>query len=96
MQRTWRTAVLAVGVLTLFACGGSSNSIAANPCATKGATYLATSTEVSGNCGPVASQVVNVNPDGTITSRAAKRAGARSVQGCTRQQEQLHLDVAGL
>jgi hypothetical protein len=66
-----------------IACGGSSNSVAANPCATKGATYFVSETELSGNCGPVPSSVFNVNPDGTITTGTNETCGSISVQGCT-------------
>jgi hypothetical protein len=69
-------------LFALAACGGSSNP-EANSCATKGATYLVTFTEVSGNCGPVASQIVNVNPDGTITNPNNITCAGSSVQGCT-------------
>jgi hypothetical protein len=82
MKRAFLVCVLGMG-MTGFACGGSSSSNAANPCATKGATYLATFTEVSGNCGPVPSQVVNINPDGTITSSVNETCGSVSQQGCT-------------
>jgi hypothetical protein len=75
---------LLVSVLTLFACGGSSND-QANPCATKGATYLVSYTELSGNCGPIPSSVVNVNPDGTITDPNHITCASSSVQGCTTQ-----------
>jgi hypothetical protein len=81
MKRAFLVCLLGMG-MTGLACGGSSNS-AANPCATKGATYLATFTEVSGNCGPIPSQVVNINPDGTITSSVNETCGSVSQQGCT-------------
>jgi hypothetical protein len=76
------TFAVAFGLLTLIACGGSSNN-QANPCATKGATYLATFTEVSGTCGPIPSQVVNVNPDGTITDTSNETCASVYQQGCT-------------
>ena len=67
--------------VALAACGGSSNH--ANPCATKGATYLATYTAISGNCGQIPSTIVNVNPDGTITNANQIACASEYDQGCT-------------
>ena len=73
-----------VGAVALIgvACGGSPPP-GVNPCATRGATYLATFTEVFGNCGPIPSQVITVNPDGTITTSVNPNCGISSVEGCT-------------
>ena len=65
--------------LCLVACGPSR----ANPCATPGASYLASFAEVSGNCGPIPSQVVNINPDGTVSGGTSMNCAGQSQQGCT-------------
>ena len=69
-------------------CSGSSSGGAsteqANPCATKNATYLLTFTEQpGGTCGPIPSQVLNINPDATITSSASITCASGSESGCT-------------
>jgi hypothetical protein len=57
----------------------------ANPCATKGATYLETATEQSGNCGQIPSQVININPDGTLTTSVAISCAMQTQTGCKAQ-----------
>lgn len=55
----------------LVACA-SSHSVSgiepleANPCATHGSTYESHAVEKSGNCGPVADTIINIDPDGTV------------------------------
>lgn len=64
---------------------GSTSALKANPCATKGATYLETFTEQSGNCGMLTSQVVNINPDGTITTTVQISCAMQTQAGCKTQ-----------
>lgn len=76
-------------LFTLFsmmvACGGSpagQTTDAANPCATKGATYLMQPTELpGGTCGALPSGIVNIGADGTVVGSITC---ARITQdGCT-------------
>ena len=78
-------------VLASAACSSSTESPgptdeAANPCATDGASYLETLVEESGGtCGPIPSELVNVNPDGTITTPTPITCAHVSQTGCTAQ-----------
>jgi hypothetical protein len=82
---------LAIAALTACSSGSGtsgngSGSEPANPCATKGASYLETLTEqAGGTCGTVSSQVVNVNSDGTITTSTPITCAHVSQNGCTAQ-----------
>lgn len=77
-------------VTLLVSCGssgtGSSSSgtttESANPCATKGATYVETFTQQSGNCGPIPSQVININPDSTVTTSVQISCAIQTQTGC--------------
>ena len=56
----------------------------ANPCATPGASYLATFTELSGGtCGTISPELENINPNGTITSTVEITCASSSQDGCT-------------
>ena len=68
------------GVVTLIACGGNSNQ--ANPCVTRGASYLVSFTLVSGNCPALPSGIITVNQDGTIPT-AAGQSCTVNMNGCT-------------
>jgi hypothetical protein len=86
VMKSWgiRLALLSSLVVS---CGSDSGSgpvdRAANPCATRGATYYQAAQEISGNCGPIPSQIVNVNPDGTITSDTKVTCAKVTQSGCT-------------
>lgn len=74
-----KTAILAFCLLA--ACGSNP---AANPCATKGATYLFHFVEdPSGTCGPVPDSIVNVGSDGTIASSSSLTCDKTELDGCT-------------
>ncbi len=79
------TRPFSLGIVFLFVlgCGSGSSSPQANPCATAGATYLETLTQTSGTCGPIASQVVNVSPDGTLTLPTSISCASTNQTGCT-------------
>ncbi|HEY2516483.1 MAG TPA: hypothetical protein VGI39_36685 [Polyangiaceae bacterium] len=67
------------------ACGSSSSGPAtepANPCATKGASYLETFTEQFGNCGPLAAQTIDVSATGTVTTPIKVTCASASLSGC--------------
>jgi hypothetical protein len=78
-------------LVVLPACSSSSaasgpSSEPANPCATKGASYLETLVEqAGGTCGPITSQVVNINSDGTITTSTPLSCAHVSQTGCVAQ-----------
>jgi hypothetical protein len=56
----------------------------ANPCATPGATYLEHYDELAnGSCGPLADDIFNVAPDGTLTTAAPISCETASQTGCT-------------
>src|SRR4051812_39275044 len=78
---------IALLAFLLAACGddGGSKAVdyAANPCATRNATYVQAFFEQSGNCGPLPSQIVNINPDGTITSNTQISCAKVTQTGCT-------------
>lgn len=76
-----------VGLL-MMACGSDDPpkgpvNFPANPCATRGSTYLQSSTEISGDCGPIPDQIVNINPDGTITQDTPLTCDSVTQEGCT-------------
>lgn len=77
----------AVALALAWGCGGSggSTTLNANPCATPGATYLGHFVEQSGTCGPIPDQIINVNPDGTLSSSMAVSCAQTTVAGCTTQ-----------
>ena len=91
-MRALQLSVLPLAVATVVgACGGSSNSNgptqrAANPCATRGATYLVTFVQMSGTCGPLASQVINISPSGTVTSAVPITCASGNQSGCMAQE----------
>ncbi len=69
--------------ICMLICGCSSNVTTnqANPCATKGATYLGHAVQESGNCGDAPDQIINVGSDGTLDKNVSC---ARITQdGCT-------------
>jgi hypothetical protein len=78
----------AIVILLLAACssntsGGPANE-QANPCATPGATYLMSfSEEAGGTCGPVSSQIININSDGTISTPSSVSCANVTQDGCT-------------
>ena len=80
-------------LLAVTACGSGGSGGAsgttneqANPCATKGASYLETLTEqAGGTCGAITSQVVNINSDGTLTTSTPITCAHVSQTGCTAQ-----------
>jgi hypothetical protein len=70
----------AILVLVLVACGGPPK---ANPCATKGATYVQRFVErANGTCGPIPDTIVNITADGEV---AGARLDCESMtqDGCT-------------
>ena len=78
MKTTFFAVVL--GAVLALACGGNSNQ--ANPCVTRGASYLVTFTQVSGNCPAIPSTLVTVNQDGSIPT-AASASCTVNMNGCT-------------
>lgn len=81
--------VFRLGVALLVGCSSTSASPTspstnqANPCATKGATYLFHSVETAGGtCGPVPDQIVNINADGTVPGPGVT-CEAITQTGCT-------------
>jgi hypothetical protein len=102
MTRTASIGLLAS--LLLLGCASSSDDddngdtgfVKANPCATPGATYLESFTTVSGDCGDVPAQIINIGNDGTVpasglTCQKLEQDGCRAhdtgcqstVNGCT-------------
>jgi hypothetical protein len=78
--------VLLTLVPSALSCGSSSSSptsAKANPCATRGASYLEAFTEESGNCGTIPSELVNVGSDGTLTESTPITCATVSQTGCT-------------
>lgn len=74
--------------ISLISCSsaktnGSVSQELANPCATRGATYLEIVSELSGNCGPIPETILNINQDGTITSPTPIVCASVSQNGCT-------------
>jgi hypothetical protein len=70
----------------MVVCAGcsSKSGTTANPCATRGATYLATFAEMSGGtCGPVPQQIVNVDSNGQITNGTSITCANDDLNGCT-------------
>jgi hypothetical protein len=66
--------------------GNTSSSEIANPCATKGASYVESFVEQQGGtCGPISNVLVNVNSDGTITTSTPITCAHVSQNGCTAQ-----------
>jgi hypothetical protein len=76
--------------------GGSTPQ--ANPCATKGASYLLTFTEMSGGtCGPVPNQVLNINSDSDGTNNNGVNPCASSeLTGCTTRDSDCTSNVNGI
>ena len=78
-------------VAVLVGCSATDSSTAtsatrtvpANPCMIRGASYLCHFVAESGNCPVLADEVVNVNPDGTITLSAAVSCSTITINGCT-------------
>jgi hypothetical protein len=68
-------------VALLCACGRSD--VIANECVTRGASYLVSYSAVSGNCAPIASEVINVESDGTIAGATPRPCAAVEQDGCT-------------
>lgn len=55
----------------------------ANECVTRGASYLGTYTEVSGNCGPIPDELFNVPPDGTLSTAPWRCNKVPRYEGCS-------------
>ena len=78
-------------ILGLVACSGADDDetveVAANPCATPGATYYARLHEQrNGTCGPVSDQIVNLGSDGqggATVNVATPRCKSSVQDGCT-------------
>jgi hypothetical protein len=77
----------------LGACGGGgdggsgSTTEPANACATRGATYIETLTELpGGTCGPAAPEIFHVSAGGTITSAETITCAMVNENGCTTQE----------
>jgi hypothetical protein len=79
--------VVTVGVF-VAACSGEDkqqqpSTNLANPCATRGATYLFHTVEnPTGTCGPIPDQITNVNADGTVPGPGVS-CEAITQNGCT-------------
>ena len=76
----------AIAILGTLCCSSSSSGperAPANPCATRNATYIESCTETSGNCPSIPQQVINVNPDGTITLPTPISCATVTQTGCT-------------
>lgn len=69
----------------MVGCGSDPGpiKILANPCATPGSTYYESCVEESGTCGPIPDQVININTDGTITSKVNISCAEETQNGCT-------------
>jgi hypothetical protein len=69
----------------LWACGGGgSTTEPANACATRGATYVETFTELpGGTCGPTPPEIIRVSPGGTISNPQPIKCGMLNQEGCT-------------
>lgn len=76
---------LSVALLCVAAgCGAPPETT--NPCATRGASYLESFAEQSGNCGPLPSQVVNIAPDGSVPTGGTNiTCESTNQSGCTTQ-----------
>jgi hypothetical protein len=87
------TALAWSAALTMIVgCGSSTSSgtsgpqqETANPCATRGATYLESLVQVSGTCGAIPSEIFNVSSNGTVTTTSAVTCASVSQTGCTAQ-----------
>jgi hypothetical protein len=89
--------VLSWGLLVACSSNSSGTSTpSANPCATKNATYLETLTQVSGNCGPIASQVVNISAEGTVVLPAQVTCASLTETGCTTRATDCTLTTQGV
>jgi hypothetical protein len=79
-------------IVGLFIAGcGSSNSTGstsyqANACVSRDASYLVSYQETSGDCGAVASVVINVSSDGTITTSVPVSCTTVHDDGCAVQE----------
>ena len=63
--------------------GGGATTNQANPCATRGATYLLHAEEQrGGTCGPLADEILNIGSDGTLPGPPV-RCDAITQDGCT-------------
>lgn len=77
--------VFALTLTAACSSGGSEGQTTnqANPCATRGATYLLHAVEQrGGTCGPVPDEIFNVNPDGTTagsSTRSSRSSAAVTV-----------------
>ena len=93
--------------VSLFACSSRSSGAApdqkdndvarvrADPCATPGATYLVTLTQLpGGTCGPIANQTVTVGYDGTVP--APGPCGSSTFTGCEEVQHDCYALAMGL
>ncbi len=77
-------AVVACGSTTSSGTSGPQQEMA-NPCATRGATYLESFVQVSGTCGAIPSEIINISSNGTITTTSAVTCASVSQTGCTAQ-----------
>jgi hypothetical protein len=92
--------IMVAGWLALNACGSSSGNSAttelANPCVTKGATYLITFEEQDGGtCGPVPQGVVNVSSTGTVLNGDNFPCASQAQNGCTTQENDCTTTLTG-
>jgi len=79
-----RSLIVAGALWPASSGSGPSNTLAANPCATPGASYLETFAEQpGGTCGTAPSQVLNVNTNGTVTSSVPVSCASTEQSGCT-------------
>lgn len=76
--------VATAAVLTCSSSSSTSHPLA-NPCATKGATYLEHFVQESGDCGALPDEIVNIGADGTLTSSSSVSCATVSQNGCTAQ-----------
>lgn len=83
----WVVATIVV-LSVLAGCSGGDDSddeketiSQANPCATRGSTYIVQCSEVSGDCGALADSVVNIASDGTLGT--SLKCDKYEEDGCT-------------
>jgi hypothetical protein len=78
---------ICVGTVACSSTSGTGpGTETANPCATPGASYLESFVEQSGGtCGAIPSEVVNINPNGTLTTATPITCAKVTQTGCTAQ-----------
>jgi hypothetical protein len=78
--------ILFTGALVIGAigCGGGSSKGVINTCATPSSTYAQTFTTLTGTCGDISPNTVDVGPKGRITVQGiAIKCGDETVDGCS-------------